>query len=212
MEPMISEMIEKLNWRYATKKFDPNKKISEEDLNEMLDAARLAPSSFGFEPWKFIVIKDKELREKLRGAGMNQSQITDASAFVVLAAKKDFSEVDIEAFIERVAKTKGQEVSDLQKYKEMMLGFRKGVDANFMSCWTKQQTYIALGFLLFSATMKKIDACPMEGFDPGKFDEILGLTDYTSCVLCTLGYRAEDDKAANAKKVRYDREDVVDVR
>ena len=210
----MSEIIEALNWRYATKKFDSEKKIPQKDFDELLESLRLAPSSFGLEPWKFIVVEDKDLREKIKKNAWNQTQITDASHLIVLCAKKTITFEDIENFVERVAEERDVDAASLEHYKGMIHGFRKGVDDEFVRNWNRRQTYIALGFLLESAALKKIDACPMEGFNAAAVDGVLDLTesDYGVVALCPVGYRASDDKYAHLKKVRLSRDEVVEFR
>lgn len=208
------KLIDALHFRYATKEFDPTKKISKEDFDTLLESLRMAPSSFGLEPWKFLVIENPELRKKLRAAAWDQTQVTDSSHFIVLCARKDVDDKYIKNYVERIAKTRGIAKEQLSGYEEMMLGFRSNKSNEWMVDWSKRQTYIALGFLLEAAAIKGIDATPMEGFDPNAFDEILGLKggSYTTSVLCCLGYRSKKDNYANLKKVRLDKKDVIEVR
>lgn len=211
---MNSKIIEALNWRYATKQFDTSKKINESDLDELLEVLRLTPSSFGLQPWKFIVVENKELRNKILPNAWNQTQITDASHLIVLCAKTDVSEEYIAEFIKETAKTRNIPVDSIKGYQDMMVGFRKGLSKEQISEWTKKQAYIALGMLLQSAAMKKIDSCPMEGFNPKAVNEILNLDKegLTSVVLCPLGYRSENDKTAHYKKVRFSKEKIIEKR
>ena len=206
-----NSFIDALNWRYATKKFDSAKKISEKDLNELLESARLSASSFGLQPWKFVVVEDKNLREKLKGEGFGQPQITDASHLIVLCSIRNLDEKYIKKYIEHVAKIRGISVDALKGSEDMMVGFAKQLGKQAMLEWTKKQTYIALGTLLSACALKKIDASPMEGFNPEKFDEILGLEKLglASTVLCAVGYRSEKDETQNYKKVRFDMKDIV---
>jgi len=208
----MEKIIADLNWRYATKKFDSSKKVSEEDLNELLESLRLSPSSFGLEPWKFIVITNKDLREKLKEASWNQLQITDSSNLVVLCARKNIDKDYIEEFVKRISSIRNLPSKALEGYEEMLKGFIKNRNQENLEGWSKKQVYIALGFLLSSAAAKRIDACPMEGFDSDKYDEILGLknSDYTSSVICALGYRSEEDSAKDLKKVRFKKEEVFE--
>ncbi len=205
-------LIRQLEWRYATKKFDATRKISKEDWATLERALVLAPSSFGIQPWKFFVVDDPATRAKLKAAGWNQSQFTDASHLVVFAIKKDLSAADVERFIRRIVDVRKVTPASLDGYKQMMIGTlatpRPGFDVN---TWSTKQTYIALGFFLSAAAMLNIDACPMEGFDAAKFDEILGLSKqgYGSVVVATAGYRAADDGYALAAKVRFDVKDVI---
>src|SRR3989344_363914 len=206
-----NSFIDALNWRYATKKFDSAKKISEKDLNELLESARLSASSFGLQPWKFVVVEDKNLREKLKGEGFGQPQITDASHLIVLCSIRNLDEKYIKRYIEHVAKIRGISVDALKGSEDMMVGFAKQLGKQAMLEWTKKQTYIALGTLLSACALKKIDASPMEGFNPEKFDEILGLEKLglASAVLCAVVYRSEKDETQHQKKVRFEMKDIV---
>lgn len=209
---MKNEIQKALNWRYATKQFDPEKKIEKEDFDILKEAIRLAPSSYGLQPWKFIIVNNKEMREKLKAAAWGQSQITDASHFIVFCGKTDMDEKYIKEYVHSISKTRNIPQANLKDYEEMMLGFRSQVDKTFIENWTKKQAYVALGFLLESAALLQIDACPMEGFNVAAFDEILGLKEkgFSAAVLCTLGYRSKDDSTSTMKKVRFAHEDVIE--
>ncbi len=203
-----------LNWRYATKKFDPAKTISEKNLKELLDALRLSPSSFGLQPWKFLVIKDKALRQELRKYAWDQPQITDASHLIVLCVKTAMDAEYIKDFIRRTANSRGTPIEALAGYQDMMLGFLKSMKPEDAANWMKHQVYIALGVLLAECAHRQIDACPMEGFDPQKFDEVLKLKEQGlhATVLCTVGYRAADDHYAKLAKIRFAESEVVIVK
>jgi nitroreductase len=206
-----ADIIKNLNWRYATKKFDAKRHLSADDLATLKNVLHLAPSSFGLQPWKFFVIGDPDVRKKLQPAAFNQPQIVEASHLVVLAARKGLSAADVERHIGRIATTRGTSVESLQEIKQRMLGFVTGMPPEFIDAWAARQVYIALGVLLTSAAMLGIDACPMEGFEPPKFDEILGLGShgYTAVVLCALGYRSAEDHYAKAPKVRHPAHEVI---
>ncbi|MEK6915451.1 MAG: NAD(P)H-dependent oxidoreductase [Nanoarchaeota archaeon] len=210
----MSDIIKALNWRYATKSFDSSKTLSENDLNELLEAVRLTPSSFGLQPWKFIIVEDKELRKKIAGSAWNQPQVTEASNLLVLCAKTDVSEDYIKEFIKDTAKIRNISIESLKGYEDMMINFRKGLSQTQTADWCKRQVYISLGILLQSASLKRIDASPMEGFDPKGVDEILNLKEQglTSTVLCALGYRSENDKTSNYAKVRYSSSKIIEKR
>lgn len=199
-----------LNWRYATKKFDPFKKISKQDLVELLEVLRMAPSSYGLQPWKFIVIENQELRQQLRKHAWNQPQVTDCSALIVLCSLKEMDENYIKNFVAQIAQARGVTLESLAAYEQMMVDFLKGRSAQDNSYWMKNQVFIALGMLLCACAFKKIDACPMEGFDAKAFDKVLGLDaqGIESVVLCPVGYRAADDKYAALKKVRFQENEV----
>lgn len=201
-----------LRWRYATKKFDAARKIPARDWAALENALVLSPSSFGLQPWKFFVVENPKIRERLKAASWNQSQITDASHLVVFAMKKNLNSADIEHFIKRIAEIRHASLESLESYKQMMVAHVNRTDPGFdINAWATKQLYIALGTFLTSAAILGIDACPMEGLDPAKYDEILGLEKqgYHAVVVATAGYRAADDAYASAPKVRYPREEVV---
>ncbi len=209
-----SDIIKALNWRYATKSFDQSKKLSESDLNELLEAIRLSPSSFGLQPWKFIVVENKELRKKISEKAWHQPQVTEASHLIVLCARTDITESYIKEFIQDTAKTRNTSIDSLKGYEDMMLGFRKEHNKDSILEWTKKQVYIALGVLLEAAAIKRIDASPMEGFDPKGVDEVLNLSKdgLTSTVLCALGYRSKEDKTSQYAKVRHTHHKIIEKR
>lgn len=208
----MKSLHETLMWRYATKVFDTTKKVSDETINELLDAARLSPSWYGVQPWKFILIEDPSLRQKLRAASYDQSQVTDASHFVVFAAKTGYSEKDVDAYIESTAKLQGVSPSDLTPLREGIMGsIVNRLQGAALANFAMNQTHIALGFFLEAAALKKVDACPMGGFDPAAYDEILGLRELGlhAAVIVAVGYRSGDDKAATRTKSRFPLEEVV---
>lgn len=204
-------VIEQLKWRYAVKKFDATKKISDENWSVLEQSLILSPSSYGLQPYKFIVITDDALKEKLRPACYGQPQITDSSHFVVLTAKKDLTENDIEEYVELIESTRGVKRESFEDYVDAMKGSQKTLtETKEATVWAQKQVYIALGFLLQTAAILNIDACPMEGFEAMKVDEILGLKGYTATVLCTLGYRSEDDWLSSLSKVRFPRSKLIE--
>ena len=204
-------ILEKLNWRYATKQYDVTKKISAKDWETLEQSLILAPSSFGIQPYKFIVVTDQEIKEKLRPAAWGQSQITDSSHLVVFAHKKTLTDEDIEHYVDRIVEVRGVERETLTDYENIMKGSaKKAVDGGYVEIWNSRQAYIALGFLLQTAALLNIDATPMEGFDAVQFDEILGLTDYSAVVVAAVGYRdAENDWLANLPKVRFSEDELI---
>jgi len=216
MNPITTDqLLSALNWRYATKIFDPAKKIPAATWAVLEQALVLSPSSFGLQPWKFLVIDTPALREQLKPHSWGQGQITDASHLVVLAARTDQTEADIERLIQTIASTRGTPRAALQGYYDMMVGnLVKGPRHAVIKEWTACQTYIAFGNLLTSAALLGVDACPIEGLDPAKYNEILGLPakGYTTLAVCALGYRAEGDKYATNKKVRYPLAEVIEHR
>ncbi len=206
------QLLAQLNWRYATKQFDPDRKISDQDWTALEEALRLSPSSGGLQPWKFIVVTDPAMRARLLPASYGQPQITNASHLVVFTAKKNFGEADVESLIKHTAATRGVSVESLAAFRGMLVGgIVKSMDEPARDAWARNQAYIALGNLLTSAALLGIDACPMEGFDRAQYDAILGLSSqgYGSAVIATFGYRAATDPYASAAKVRFPKDQVI---
>ncbi len=205
-----SELISNLKWRYATKKFDPSKKIPAATWSTLEQAAVLAPSSYGLQPWRFVVVNDAEKRKQLQAVSWNQPQIVDASHLIVFARRTEMTANDVQRYIDDIAKKRGIPATALDGYKNMMLGTinTPGFPA---SEWAARQAYIALGFFLSAAAALHVDACPMEGITPAQYDEILGLKakGYSTVVVATAGYRAADDANAGYAKVRYDLNEVI---
>lgn len=207
-----SELLGALNWRYATKKFDPTKKIPAETWSALEQALVLSPSSFGIQPWKFLVVTDPAVREKLVPVSWGQTQPKDSSHFVVFAVRKDLPEAHIDRYVARTAELRGSTPEALAPFKKMMMGSLEGARAKgFLDTWQTHQVYIALGQFMASAAVLGVDTCPMEGLEPAKYDEILGLTGtgYATVVACAAGYRAGDDKYATLPKVRFSVADVI---
>lgn len=201
-----------MNWRYACKRFDATKIIREEDWNILAETLRLSASSYGLQPWKFIVVKNVELRQKLRDLSWGQTAVTDASHFIVLAHLEKIDEAYIEKFMEHTAKVRGVDISTLVRFRDNILrDLLLGRHAPTLGAWAQRQTYIAMGSLLTTAALMEIDTLPMEGLDPDGYDRALGLegTGYKTVGAIACGYRAEDDKNQHAKKVRFDLGDVV---
>ena len=205
------DLLQQLQWRYATKQFDKSKTIPDETWEAIEDSLVLTPSSFGLQPWHFFVITSEELRNELLPHSWNQPQVTDCSHFVVLAGKTSMSEEEIDFFLERTTKIRGGEIEALTPYRDMMLGFTSQMDAPTQLQWAKLQTYIALGQLMTSAALLGVDACPMEGISAEEYDRILGLPEkgLTTSVACALGYRAAGDKYAAAPKVRFEKSELL---
>lgn len=206
------KLLDALHWRYATKKFDPLRRIPDTDWRALEEALVLSPSSVGLQPWKFIVVTDPVMKAKLRPAAWNQGQVTDCSHFVVLAVRKNLGPDHVDRHITRMAEVRGTPADSLAKFRQMINGnLDKARAEQRLDTWQSHQVYIALGQFMASAALLGIDTCPMEGFEPEKVDEIIGLkgTDHASVVCCAAGYRADDDKYATMKKVRFKPEDVI---
>lgn len=204
----MSNIIKDLNWRYATKFFDNTKKVSPEDLETLLEAARLSASSYGLQPYHIYVIEDKEIREELKSVSWNQSQITDASHLIVFTIKKSFGEELVDEYIENVIKTRAIEPQSIKGYSDFMKSKLMFLSAEEKNNWTSLQAYIALGNVLTVAACLKIDTCPIEGIISEKYDEILGLSDknLSTAVVLPIGYRSEKDDTQHLPKVRYSKE------
>jgi len=208
---MTTAYIDNLNWRYATKKFDPTKKLTQEQLDGLLEAMRLSASSFGLQPYKFFVITNPALREKIKEHAWGQPQIGDASHVIAFCAYRTIDEAFVDSYIQRIADVRGMTPENLKDFRAMMIGSVQGRSPAELAAWTKCQTYIALGFLLSAAAQHKIDACPMEGFDPVHVDTDLDLAgkNLTTVALCAVGFRATDDSTASYKKVRFPMEELI---
>lgn len=206
-------LVEQLQWRYATKKFDDSKIIPDEIWSGIASSLVLTPSSFGLQPWHFVTIHDREIKEELLPHSWGQAQVTDCSHFVVLTAKTSMTEAEIDRFLARSIEIRGGKIDQLNPYREMMVGFTKNMDDAAKLQWAKLQTYIALGQLMTTAAVLGIDACPMEGINPTEYDRILGLEEkgLTTSVACALGYRCSRDKYADAPKVRFDESEIITI-
>ena len=217
MNPISSaQLLESLNWRYATKAFDPDRKIDAQLWRTLQESLVLAPSSYGLQPWKFISVHNNpDLQAQLMAASWNQTQPRDASHFVVFAVRKDIGAEHLDRYLARTAEVRGTSV-------EAMAGFRKVIaqsldgarEKGTLDTWQSHQIYIALGQFMVAAALLGIDTCPMEGIDKAKFDELLGLDTgkWATVVACAAGYRSEGDKYATTPKVRFDLEEVFEDR
>lgn len=198
-----------LHWRYATKKFDPARKIDDPTWHQIEQAVLLSPSSYGLQPWRFVVLTDPDLKKSLPEFSYNQLQVADCSHLVVICRREPIDENYLNHYIERIAELRNVAVDSLASYKEMMMGVTK-MEPEKQAIWTSKQCYIALGILMTAASAMAVDNCPMEGFVAREYDRILALPEKgcRSVVLCALGYRSADDKYAGAKKVRFPDEEV----
>lgn len=213
MQP--TDLLNALNWRYATKVFDSTKKIATDTWATLEESLVLTPSSYGLQPWKFIVIQDKELREQLVPHSWRQRQVADCSHLVVMATKVTMTEADIDANLIRIAEVRGGTPDALAGFRKMLIGdIITGERSQYISTWAKMQAYIALGQFMTACAMLQIDTCPMEGFIADQYDEMLGLKaqGFTTAVLCPAGYRSEDDRYASLPKVRFQTKDIIEHR
>ncbi len=206
-------LIEALNWRYATKAYDTTKKITADLWSTLEQSLLLTPSSYGLQPYKFLVVKNAAKRTELRPHSWNQPQITDASHLVVFAARTLLTEEHVNEFIRLTSEVRGVPADSLAVYRDSMIGdLVKGPRSKILPHWAARQAYIALGELLTSAALLGIDATPMEGFDPAAYDQVLGLegSGYSAVVVAALGYRSAVDKYASAPKVRFPAEQLIE--
>ncbi|MEM9080072.1 MAG: NAD(P)H-dependent oxidoreductase [Verrucomicrobiota bacterium] len=200
-----TDLLEQLNWRYATKSFDPSKTIPSDTWSAIEQSLRLTPSSFGLQPWHFLVITDPAIRQQLLPHSWGQTQVTDCSHFLVLCTRTDLDENFVDQFLQSTADTRGVPLDSLTQYRDIVLQFMSAMDAEQLNHWGSRQTYLAIQRLMDAAALLEVDACPMEGFIPAEYDNILKLADknLTATVCCALGYRSEEDKYASLAKVRY---------
>lgn len=205
------ELINQLHWRYAVKAFDPERKIDSETWFALEQSLVLSPSSFGLQPWRFVVITDPTTKSKLPAISWGQSQPKDCSHMVVLAARKHLDESYVDQYIDSIAKARGVSPENLGGYRSVILGSLKS-NPNEIFNWNSRQVYIALGQLMTAAAVLGIDACPMEGLDMDAYNKLLGFEsgDYKIVVGCAVGYRHAEDKYAQAKKVRFPTTQVVE--
>ncbi len=206
----MSNFIKDANWRYSTKKFDSSKKVSFSDLNTLKEAIRLSVSSYGLQPYKVLIIENSETRALLQPASWGQSQITDASHVIVFATETNFGIDHIDNYITNLAATRGISEESIKGYADFMKMKITELTQEQKDNWTAKQAYLALGNLLNAAAELKIDATPMEGFEPEKYNEILGLKKQNlhAVVVATIGYRHDDDATQNYAKVRKSNEEL----
>ena len=201
---MNNAIIEDLNWRYATKKYDSEKKISSEDFETICESLRLVPSSYGLQPVKYIVVNDKSMREKLLPLAYNQPQITDASHLIVICSNRNVSPKIVGEHISLMSETRNIPLEDLSKFGENMNASFAKLSAEELCEWTAKQAYISLGHIMHTCANLRIDATPMEGFNKTSFDEVLNLAskNLQSVLLLAVGYRSPEDNLARMAKVR----------
>ncbi len=208
------KLLEAQKWRYATKKFDANKKLDENTWQAIEDSLVLTPSSYGLQPWKFLIVQNQDMRKELMSASWKQAQVVDCSHMIVFVVKEKLDEAHIDANLKAIVETRGVEASSLEGLKKMMMGdLVNGARSQVITEWAARQAYIALGNLMTTCAVLGVDACPMEGIDPKKYDQVLGLVDsgWKTVVACPIGYRASDDKYSTMKKVRFPNAEVVKI-
>ncbi len=207
----MTNLIESMKWRYSVNKFDTNKKLTDAQFDELLQSIILSPSSYGLQPWKFIVVSNPEIRQKLKESGYGQEKFVDASHLIIFAVEKNIDDTLIDKYMSSVASIRNMPIDALKGFADMIKGSLVNKTPEQRVEWATRQIYIALGVLVAGAAANNIDVGPMEGFDNGKFDEILGLDKMglESKVAAAIGFRSIDDAHALDKKVRYSKEEVV---
>jgi nitroreductase len=201
-----TQLLHALEWRYATKVFDPTKIIPAETWTALEKALVLTPTSYGLQPYRFLIVQDPAIRAALLPHSWGQKQVVDCSHFVVITARTEMTEADVDRLIARTSAVRGIPENVLQQYRGMMVGdVVNGPRGKISHEWATRQSYIALGNLMTTAAVLGVDACPMEGFVPAEYDKVLKLhgTGYATAVACALGYRSANDKYAGLAKVRY---------
>lgn len=207
------DLIERLGWRYAVKAFDAGRRIPHDDWALLERALVLSPSSYGLQPWKFLVITDEAVRRELLAVSNGQRKVVDSSHLVVFAARTTITAQDVRRWVERLGEVRRLSRAELDRQYALMVGdLVEGPRAKTAGEWATRQVYLALGVFLTSAAAIGIDACPMEGFDAAGYDRILKLPEkgYTAAVIATAGYRDPSDRAAGAPKVRFPDDEVVE--
>ena len=211
---MNKQLIEALEWRYACKKFDTDKRISDTDLDTILDSIQLTPSSYGLQPIKVLLIETKELREQIKPIAWNQAQVVDASHLLVFCHYTALSESYVDQHVSLMANTRNLPIEKLQGFGTHVKSSIATMDADHVNQWTGKQTYIALGQVLLSCALLKIDATPMEGFDRRALDNLLDLSKdgLSASLLCPIGYRHAEDPYITLKKVRKTKDALFETR
>jgi len=213
-----NDVVRALNWRYATKKFDSDGKVSDGDIGILMESLRLAPSSMGVQPWKFLLITDQKVKDRLSAACYGQKQVKDASHVFVLCSIKEPAGAYLSSYFESVKTAnpekslagKAAQAARLAAYRKMLEGYMLSMGKERTSQWCREQSYIALGFLLSACAHLKIDSCPIEGYNKGEVEKILGLPGLglQAATVVPIGYRAKDDAHARENKVRFKKEDI----
>lgn len=209
----MHKIIEDLNWRYATKKFDATKKISNIELEIIKESLRLTPSSYGLQPLKFLIVNDNAIRQELVAASYGQMQVADASHLIVICAVTSIQDVDVDAYVENVIETRNADVERVNRYGSFMKKTFAEFTEDEKLIWASKQAYIVLGQLLHTCANLRVDATPMEGFIVERYSEILNLSDknLTPVLVCPIGYRHEDDSIQHENKVRKSIDDLFEI-
>lgn len=211
MHDTPQQLVQQLRWRYATQKFDPTRAIAPSVWEALEQSLVLTPSSFGLQPWRFVVVTDPDVRRQLVACSFGQGQVRDASHVVVFAIRKRIDAAHVDKHIEQVVRTRAIEPQRMERYRNSTVRYMSQLPEDRQAEWAARQVYIALGAFMTACAMVRVDSCPMEGIDPQKYDELLGLADegFATVVVAAAGYRAADDASARQAKVRFDPADVI---
>jgi len=206
----MNPVLEHRNWRYATKKYNADKKISAQDLDTLIEATRLSAASYGIQPYHIFVITDPQIRQRLKEVSWGQSQITDASHLIVFAHANDFGDELVDDFVDNLSRTRNIPMEGLKGYSDFMKSKLVTMPRESKADWAARQTYIALSNMMQAAAELKIDSSPMEGFEPESYNDILELSDkrLTASVVLAVGYRSEEDSTQFLPKVRKSKEEL----
>lgn len=204
-------IIESLQWRYAVKKFDKEKFLSQKQVETLKESFNLTATSYGLQPVKLAVISDKNLQKELVAHSWNQSQVFDASHLIVICVPKEYSKEEVEKYFNLVQKIRNTPDAVINPFKKFLTAEIEKKSQEELLVWNKNQAYLALGNLLTVCALEKIDSCPMEGFVPEKYDEVLQLHEQnlTAVLVLPVGFRAEDDYMKDLKKVRKNMDEVI---
>ena len=208
---MQADIIQSLEWRYATKKFDSTQTVPQEKIDRLKQAFNLTATSYGLQLLKLVVVSDPHLKEQLVPASMNQPQVKDASHVLVICIENKFDEAYIRRHFNRVESIRQTPREILDPFQDYMIKVFENKPWDEVKAWMSKQAYIALGNLLTVCAVEGLDSCPMEGFIPEQYDEILKLNEHGlhSVLVLPVGYRSQEDIMAAMKKVRRGVEDVV---
>lgn len=200
-----------LRWRYATKKFDPARSVEDAVVDSILEAGNLTASSYGLQPYQFVLVTDRKLREELVVSSFGQRQVVDSSHLIVIAIRTDVDESYIRNFVKIKEQERQAAAGSLNAYAEMMIKSIMGMEAHERLQWAACQAYIAMGTMLAACAVAQVDACPMEGFNPSAYDKRLNLAAYSlhAQLLLPVGYRSTDDATSHQSKVRRPIEEMV---
>lgn len=206
------QLIENLKWRYATKKYDTNKKVSEQDMSKIMEAIRLSATSYGLQLFKVLDIKNPEIRNQLKEVSWGQPQTTDASHLLVFCNYSEVNDDHIDQYVQLKAKVQNLDLNALKGHGDFVKGKMSEASNEFKQVWTARQTYIALGNAMTACAELHIDSTPMEGFDPSEYNRILGLKakGLQAAVVLAIGYRSEEDSTQHGAKVRKPIEEIYE--